>query len=103
MTTLLLAQDFPPVGGGIARFHGELARRYPPGELVVSTSQDPDAAEVDAELRGAIIDRLPVNRRLTKTLPAVGAPRHEPGTRAPRAVRALRQRPARRLSHALGA
>jgi len=71
MTTLLLAQDFPPVGGGIARFHGELARRYPPGELVVSTSQDPDAAEVDAELRGAIIDRLPVNRRLTKTLPGL--------------------------------
>ena len=28
MTALLLAQDFPPTGGGIARFHGELARHY---------------------------------------------------------------------------
>jgi phosphatidylinositol alpha-1,6-mannosyltransferase len=68
---LLLTQDFPPRGGGIARMHGELARRYPPGELIVSTSQDRDAAEVDAELAPAIIDRLGVSRRLTKTLPGL--------------------------------
>ena len=34
MTQLLLAYDFPPIGGGIARMMGELARRYPPGSFV---------------------------------------------------------------------
>ncbi len=70
MTTLLLAQDFPPMGGGIARLHGELARRFPKGELIVSTPSDPDAAEVDAGLP-AIIDRLPIGASRTKTLPGV--------------------------------
>src|SRR5438874_1085002 len=70
MTTLLLAQDFPPMGGGIARLHGELAKRFPRGELVVSTPADPDASEVDSGLP-AIVDRLPIGVRRTKTLPAV--------------------------------
>jgi phosphatidylinositol alpha-1,6-mannosyltransferase len=70
MTTMLLAQDFPPMGGGIARLHGELARRYPKGELIVSTPSDPDAAEVDAGLP-ATVDRLPIGVRRTKTLPGV--------------------------------
>src|SRR5437773_1079083 len=70
MTTMLLAQDFPPMGGGIARLHGELARRFPKGELIVSTPSDPDAAEVDAGLP-ATIDRLPIGVRRTKTLPGV--------------------------------
>jgi len=58
------------MGGGIARFHGELARRFPKGELIVSTPSDADAAEVDAGLP-AIIDRLPMGVRRTKTLPGV--------------------------------
>ena len=70
MTTMLLAQDFPPMGGGIARLHGELARRFPKGELIVSTPSDPDAAEVDAGLP-ATIGRLPIGVRRTKTLPGV--------------------------------
>jgi len=70
MTSLLLAQDFPPMGGGIARLHGELARRYPPGELIVSTPQNPDAHEVDAQFGGAV-DRLPMSRRFTKSLPGL--------------------------------
>jgi len=70
MTTLLLAQDFPPMGGGIARLHGELAKRYPPGELVVSTPADPDAAEFDVGL-GALVDRLPIGARRTKTFPGL--------------------------------
>jgi phosphatidyl-myo-inositol dimannoside synthase len=70
MTSLLLAQDFPPMGGGIARLHGELARHYPPGELIVSTPQDADASDVDAQFHGAV-DRLPVSRRLTKSLPGL--------------------------------
>src|SRR5439155_1116005 len=70
VTSLLLAQDFPPMGGGIARLHGELARRYPRGELIVSTPQSPDAHEVDAQFGGAV-DRLPMSRRFTKTLPGL--------------------------------
>ncbi|HVH10127.1 MAG TPA: glycosyltransferase family 4 protein [Gemmatimonadales bacterium] len=70
MTILLLAQDLPPMGGGIARLHGELAKRFPSGELVVSTPTDTDAPEVDAELP-ALVDRLPMGVRRTKTLPGV--------------------------------
>src|SRR2546423_3417610 len=70
MTTLLLAQDSPPMGGGIARLHGELAKRFPRGDLVVSTPADPDASEVDSGLP-AIVDRLPIGVRRTKRLPAV--------------------------------
>src|SRR5205814_9121521 len=70
VTSLLLAQDFPPMGGGIARLHGELAQRYPRGELIVSTPQDRDAADVDAQFNGAV-DRLPMGRRGAKTLPGL--------------------------------
>ena len=38
-TTLLLAFNFPPLGGGIARWMGELALRYPPRSLIVSTGR----------------------------------------------------------------
>src|SRR5207237_973300 len=69
-TNLLLAQDFPPMGGGIARLHGEMAKRYPACQLVVSTPQDPDAADFDAQ-RDGIVDRLPVGRRRTKSLPGL--------------------------------
>jgi phosphatidyl-myo-inositol dimannoside synthase len=70
MTTLLLALDFPPMGGGIARLHGEMAKRYPARELLVSTPQDPDAPDFDAELQGGggMVDRLPVSRQRTRSL-----------------------------------
>jgi len=58
------------MGGGIARLHSELAKRFPRGDLVVSTPADPDAPEVDGALP-AIVDRLPFGARRTKTLPAV--------------------------------
>jgi phosphatidylinositol alpha-1,6-mannosyltransferase len=70
MTTLLLAQDFPPMGGGIARLQGELARRYPRGELIVSTPSDPDATEVDGTFT-AVIDRLSISSRRAKTVPGL--------------------------------
>src|SRR5207247_6354252 len=70
LTTMLLAHDFPPMGGGIARLHGELARRFPPGELIVSTPADRDASEVDGAFP-AVIDRLPIAARSTKTLPGL--------------------------------
>ena len=56
---LLLVHDFPPMGGGIARWMGELARRSPPGSLVVSTGQYPGSEETDRLLRSPI-DRLPI-------------------------------------------
>lgn len=65
MTMLMLAQDFPPIGGGIARMAGEIARRFPPDELVVSTAMHRDAPDTDPEF-GAVIDRLPVPFRRTR-------------------------------------
>jgi len=58
------------MSGGIARLHGEMARHYPPGELLVSTPQDSDAPDVDAQF-AAPVDRLPVSRGRTKTLPGL--------------------------------
>src|SRR6266700_2502793 len=70
MTAILLAHDFPPMGGGIARLHGELAQRYPRGELIVSTPQDPDAADIDGRFQSTV-DRLPFGRHGSKTLPGL--------------------------------
>jgi phosphatidylinositol alpha-1,6-mannosyltransferase len=64
---LLLTYDFPPIGGGIARWMAELAKRYPPGSLVVSTGQHPDASEVDASFPNRV-DRLPLPARRLRSL-----------------------------------
>jgi phosphatidylinositol alpha-1,6-mannosyltransferase len=64
---LLLTYDFPPIGGGIARWMAELAKRYPPGTLVVSTGQHPDAADVDATFPNRV-DRLPLPARRLRSL-----------------------------------
>jgi phosphatidylinositol alpha-1,6-mannosyltransferase len=45
--TLLLAFNFPPLGGGIARWMGELALRYPPHSLLVSTGRHPGSEASD--------------------------------------------------------
>ena len=70
MTSLLLVQDFPPMGGGIARLHGELVKHYPSGEVIVSTPQNRDAPDFDAQFNGTV-DRLPISQRRTKTLPGL--------------------------------
>ncbi len=67
---LLLAYDFPPISGGIARMLGELARRYPAGQLVVSTGQVADSEEVDERLPNRV-DRLPIPARRLRTLQGV--------------------------------
>lgn len=67
---LLLSYDFPPIGGGIARFMSELAKRYPPGGLVVSTGQHPDAQDVDPTFPNQI-DRLPLSARRLRTLQGI--------------------------------
>jgi len=64
---LLLTYDFPPIGGGIARMMGELAKRYPPGTLLVSTGQHPGSAEVDGVLPNRV-DRLDVPSRRLRTV-----------------------------------
>ena len=67
MTQLLLAYDFPPIGGGIARMMGELAKRYPPGTLVVSTGRMAGSDEVDTGFRNQV-DRVPVSSRRLRTV-----------------------------------
>jgi phosphatidylinositol alpha-1,6-mannosyltransferase len=67
---LLLACDFPPASGGVARFMGELTRRYPPGRLIVSTGQEPETEDVDA-LYPNRVDRLPIATRRLRALPGM--------------------------------
>jgi phosphatidylinositol alpha-1,6-mannosyltransferase len=67
VSQLLLTYDFPPIGGGIARMMGELAKRYPPGTLVVSTGQYGGSGEVDAVLRNRV-DRISVPSRRLRTI-----------------------------------
>lgn len=64
---LLLTYDFPPIGGGIARWMAELAKQYPPGSLVVSTGQQPDAADLDATFPNRV-DRLPLASRRLRSI-----------------------------------
>ena len=59
---LLLTYDFPPISGGISRMMGEIARRYPPGELVVSTGSCAGAAEFDRGFPHPV-DRMPIESR----------------------------------------
>ncbi len=66
--TFLLTDEFPPMQTGIARMMGEIARRYPPGELLVSTGQHRDSAEMDSHYSPAVIDRLPISTRALKNL-----------------------------------
>lgn len=67
MTQLLLTYDFPPIGGGIARMMGELAKRYPAGTLVVSTGTKPDARAGDSALPNRV-DRVRVPSRRLRTV-----------------------------------
>jgi phosphatidylinositol alpha-1,6-mannosyltransferase len=59
---LLLTYDFPPIGGGISRMMGEIARRYPPGGLVVSTGSTSGGAEFDAGFPHPV-DRMNIESR----------------------------------------
>ena len=62
---LLLTYDFPPIGGGIARMMGELAMRYPPGSLVVSTGRCPGSAAVDTAMTNRV-HRASIDSRSTR-------------------------------------
>lgn len=64
---LLLAYDFPPIGGGLSRWMGELARHYPAQTLVVSTGQQEGSDDVDNELPNRV-DRISVQSRRLRTI-----------------------------------
>ena len=64
---LLLAYDFPPIGGGIARWMGELARRYPERSLVVSTGSEAGSEVTDAALP-VLVDRVGTPARRLRTI-----------------------------------
>jgi phosphatidylinositol alpha-1,6-mannosyltransferase len=64
---LLLSYDFPPMGGGIARWMGELARHFPAGSLTVSTGQHPQSSAADRQFPNPI-DRLPLPSSRLRTL-----------------------------------
>jgi len=65
--TLLLAFNFPPYGGGIARWMGELALRYPRGSLVVSTGRHPGSASSDPRFPQPI-DHAPISATRLRTV-----------------------------------
>lgn len=65
--TLLLAFNFPPHGGGIARMMGEVVRRYPPHSLIVSTGRYPDSEVSDAAF-AQTIDRVGVRATRLRTI-----------------------------------
>ena len=55
------------MAGGIARWMGELARRFPPGTLVVSTGRYRPETTLDQDLPNRV-DRLSVESRALRTL-----------------------------------
>jgi phosphatidylinositol alpha-1,6-mannosyltransferase len=69
-TQLLLSYDFPPMGGGIARWMGELAKRYPAGRLIVSTGQFGEGELQDEQFANPI-DRLPVPSSRLRSVPGI--------------------------------
>src|SRR5207245_87258 len=66
--TFLLTAEFPPVPPGSARMMGEVTRRYPRGELLVSTGQHRDSQDSDVRFSGAVVDRLPVPSKALRNL-----------------------------------
>ncbi len=75
---LVLTFDFPPTGGGIARWLGEMARCYPPGGMVVSTGAWAGSAASDAEVLQRV-DRLPIHSTRLRTLPGLVRWSHRAG------------------------
>lgn len=67
---LLFAHDFPPIGGGIARWMAALAQVSPPQALTVSTGTVAGAAASDARFP-QVIDRVAVGVERLRTLGGV--------------------------------
>ena len=58
------------MGGGIARWMGELAKRFPAGSLIVSTGQDSSSADTDQQWPNPV-DRLSLGSRRLRTLQGI--------------------------------
>lgn len=67
---LLLTYDFPPMGGGIARWMHELALRYPERSLVVSTGTQKNSEAVDAACP-VPVDRVWTDANRLRTIPGL--------------------------------
>lgn len=65
--SLLLGFNFPPHEGGIARMIGEIARRYPPYSLVISTGAYHESAASDGDFL-QYIDRVSVPAKRLRTV-----------------------------------
>ncbi|MFN2570477.1 MAG: glycosyltransferase family 4 protein [Gemmatimonadales bacterium] len=66
--TFLLTDEFPPMQTGIARMMSEITRRYPRGELLVSTGQHRDSQDADVRFSGAVVDRLPLPSKALRNI-----------------------------------
>ncbi|HET8650608.1 MAG TPA: glycosyltransferase family 4 protein [Gemmatimonadales bacterium] len=69
-THLLLSYDFPPMGGGISRYMGQLARHYPADSLVVSTGEMDEATPQPPDAH-YVVDRVPVPSGRLRTVPGL--------------------------------
>jgi phosphatidylinositol alpha-1,6-mannosyltransferase len=67
---LLFAYDFPPMGGGIARWMAELALGYPADSLTVSTGRL-DGAAITDRLLPQRIDRIRIHADRLRTVPGL--------------------------------
>ncbi|MFN2570478.1 MAG: glycosyltransferase family 4 protein [Gemmatimonadales bacterium] len=67
ITSLLLAFNFPPHGGGIARMMGEMALRYPNRSLIVSTGSYEGSAASDGRFP-QVIDRIGTRATRLRTM-----------------------------------
>src|SRR6266705_2199705 len=70
-STLVLALNFPPFGGGIARMMGEVALRYPPRGLTISTGTWPGWEASDPRF-SQTIDRVAIGAKRLRTLNGLG-------------------------------
>ncbi len=70
MPHLLLTYDFPPIGGGLARYMAELARAYPANGLHVSTGTQQGSEAFDETLPGRV-HRLATGAKRLRTLPGL--------------------------------
>jgi phosphatidylinositol alpha-1,6-mannosyltransferase len=64
---MLASYDFPPMGGGIARMMGEIAKRYPAGTLLVSTGRQAGSEDFDASLSNRV-DRIGIQSSRLRTI-----------------------------------
>jgi hypothetical protein len=71
MPDFLLTSAFPPLEGRVAREMGELVRRFPPGEVLVSTGGARGASGDASVPPGVALDRMGLSPRRLRSLPGL--------------------------------